>query len=37
MLVSTNEMDEKDVSMLKSMTAFIEALQAKGRYTFTRV
>ena len=23
--------------MLKSMTAFIEALQAKGRYTFTRV
>jgi len=32
-----NEMDVKDVPMLKSMTAFAEALQARGRYTFTQV
>jgi len=37
MLASANELDEKTVPMLiKSMTAFIEALKAKGLYTFTQ-
>jgi predicted transcriptional regulator of viral defense system len=29
-------MDDKDAPMLKSMTDFVEALQANGRYTFTQ-